>query len=49
MSTIEEELQGMTVLNEEGEKVPLTDEQKQQSIYMWEQYQDQCKATAKLL
>ena len=49
MSTIEEELQGMTVLNEEGEKVPLTDEQKQQIIYMWEQYQDQCKANANLL
>ena len=48
MSTIEEELQGMTVLNEEGEKVPLTDEQKQQIIYMWEQYQEQCKSNANL-
>ena len=48
-STIEEELNGMTVLSEEGESVALTEEQIKQILYMWQQYQDQCKANANLL
>ena len=48
-STIEEELNGMTVLSEEGESVALTEEQIQQILYMWKQYQDQCNDNANLL
>ena len=36
MGTIEEELQGMTVLDEEGNAVPLTEEQKKQVLVMWD-------------
>ena len=49
MSTIEEELQGMTVLDEEGKSVPLTEEQIQQVLSMWKDYQDQWAANANVL
>ena len=49
MSTIEEELQGMTVLDEEGKSVPLTEEQIQQVLSMWKDYQDQWAAKANVL
>ncbi|MDD7144268.1 MAG: Ig-like domain-containing protein [bacterium] len=49
MTTVEEELKGMTVLNEDGEAVPLTEEQIQQVLYVWNQYQTQWEENANLL
>ena len=48
-TTIEEELGDIKVLNKDGESVALTEEQIQQILYVWGQYQDQCKANANLL
>lgn len=48
-STIEEELAGMTVRDEEGNEVALTEEQIQTIMYFWQQYQDQWKAHTNLL
>ena len=49
MTTVEEELKGMTVLNEDGEAVPLTEEQIKQVLYVWNQYQTQWEENANLL
>lgn len=46
---IKEELQSITVLNEDGESVPLTEEQIQTVLYMFTQYTDQWKANADVL
>lgn len=44
--TIEKELQNITVLSEEGEKVSLTQEQRQKILEVWTQYQSHCIAHA---
>ena len=49
INTVEEELSNMTVLNEDGEAVPLTEEQIQTVLYLFQQYQSQQKAHADVL
>ena len=49
IATIEEELKETTVLNDEGEAVPLTEEQIQAVLYLYQQYLDQWKANADVL
>ena len=44
--TIEKELQNITVLSEEKEKVSLTQEQRQKILEVWTQYQSHCIAHA---
>ena len=46
---VSKELDDMLVLNAEGEPVPLTEEQKQQILYLFQQYLDQWEANAHLL
>lgn len=41
MTTVEEELGNIKVLNDDGEPVPLTEEQIQSLLYIYQQYQDQ--------
>ena len=47
--TIEEELKEITVLNDEGKSVALTEEQIQTILYLYGQYLDQWKANADVL
>lgn len=49
ISVVEEELNNIRVLNDEGESVALTEEQIQTIVYMYGQYLDQWKANANLL
>ncbi|MGN0399831.1 MAG: hypothetical protein ACI4EO_06855, partial [Blautia sp.] len=49
INTVEEELNNMTVLNEDGEAVPLTEEQIQTVLYLFQQYQNQQKEHADVL
>lgn len=46
---VTKELDDMLVLNAEGDPVPLTEEQKQQILYLFQQYLDQWEANAHLL
>lgn len=49
INTVEEELSNMTVLNEDGESIPLTEEQIQTVLYLFQQYQSQQKEHADVL
>lgn len=46
---VSKELDTMKVLNADGDPVPLTEEQKQQVLYMFQQYLDQWEANADVL
>ena len=47
--SVEEELRNMTVLNADGESVPLTDEQIQTILYLYQQYLNNWAANANIL
>lgn len=49
ISTVEEELDGIKVLNDDGKKVPLTEEQKKTVLAMYKEYQDAVTKSAHVL